>query len=124
MTRVLVVDDDPEVVTLVEYKLNQQGFGVESAGDGQQALDKVAADPPELILLDIMMPGLSGLDVLENLRSNGATVQIPVIMLTAKAQEDDVARGFSLGADDYIIKPFSLKELMSRINAVLTRAKR
>lgn len=124
MSRVLVVDDDPDVVTLVDYRLSRQGFEVESATDGQQALDALADRSVDLILLDIMMPGLSGLDVLERLRANESTARLPVILLTAKAQEEDVSRGFALGADDYITKPFSLKELISRVNAVLARAQR
>lgn len=121
MTTVLVVDDDPDVCDLVRYKLEQSGFDVRRASDGDQALREVAAEVPDLVLLDIMMPGMSGLEVLEHWRANGATEKLPVIMLTAKAQENDVERGFELGADDYVIKPFSPRELARRVSAVLSR---
>jgi two-component system, OmpR family, phosphate regulon response regulator PhoB len=121
MTSVLVVDDDPDVCDLVRYKLEQSGFDVRRAIDGDQALREVDAEVPDLVLLDIMMPGMSGLEVLERWRANGATEKLPVIMLTAKAQENDVERGFELGADDYVIKPFSPRELARRVTAVLSR---
>ncbi|HUZ39643.1 MAG TPA: response regulator [Streptosporangiaceae bacterium] len=121
MTSVLVVDDDPDVCDLVRYKLEQSGFDVRRASDGDQALREVDAEVPDLVLLDIMMPGMSGLEVLERWRANGATEKLPVIMLTAKAQENDVERGFELGADDYVIKPFSPRELARRVTAVLSR---
>ncbi|HEY6277517.1 MAG TPA: response regulator [Streptosporangiaceae bacterium] len=121
MTTVLVVDDDPDVCDLVRYKLEQSGFDVRRASDGDQALREVAAEVPDLVLLDIMMPGMSGLEVLEHWRADGATEKLPVIMLTAKAQENDVERGFELGADDYVIKPFSPRELARRVSAVLSR---
>jgi DNA-binding response OmpR family regulator len=121
MTSVLVVDDDPDVCDLVRYKLEQSGFHVRRASDGDQALREVEAEIPDLVLLDIMMPGMSGLEVLERWRANGATEKLPVIMLTAKAQENDVERGFELGADDYVIKPFSPRELARRVTAVLSR---
>lgn len=121
MTSVLVVDDDPDVCELVRYKLEQSGFDVRRASDGDQALSEVEAEVPDLVLLDIMMPGMSGLEVLERWRANEATEKLPVIMLTAKAQENDVERGFELGADDYVIKPFSPRELVRRVTAVLSR---
>jgi len=94
---------------------------VDVAGDGPSALKSVAARRPDLVLLDIMMPGISGLEVLERWRSDVATAAIPVVMLTAKAQENDVERGFQLGADDYVVKPFSPRELVRRVTAVLSR---
>jgi DNA-binding response OmpR family regulator len=121
MTSVLVVDDDPDVCDLVTYKLEQSGFEVRRASDGDGALREVARRVPDLVLLDIMMPGLSGLEVLERWRSDPATAAIPVVMLTAKAQENDVERGFQLGADDYVVKPFSPRELVRRVTAVLSR---
>src|SRR6476660_1094679 len=117
MTRLLVVDDDPQLVELVGYKLRQQGFEVDTAIDGQDALNKLAGDVPALVLLDVMMPGMSGLEVLERMRADAVTARTPVLMLTAKAQEEDLERGFALGADDYITKPFSPRELVSRVNA-------
>jgi DNA-binding response OmpR family regulator len=121
MTSVLVVDDDPDVCDLVTYKLEQSGFEVRRASDGDAALREVALRIPDLVLLDIMMPGISGLEVLERLRADQATAVIPVVMLTAKAQENDVERGFQLGADDYVVKPFSPRELVRRVTAVLSR---
>jgi DNA-binding response OmpR family regulator len=121
MTSVLVVDDDPDVCDLVTYKLEQSGFEVRRASDGDAALREVAKRIPDLVLLDVMMPGISGLEVLERLRSAPATAAIPVVMLTAKAQENDVERGFELGADDYVVKPFSPRELVRRVTAVLSR---
>jgi len=121
VTSVLVVDDDPDVCDLVTYKLEQSGFDVRRASDGDAALREVAKKVPDLVLLDVMMPGVSGLEVLERWRSDEATAGMAVIMLTAKAQENDVERGFELGADDYVIKPFSPRELVRRVTAVLSR---
>ena len=123
MTSVLVVDDDPDVCDLVTYKLEQSGFDVRRASDGDAAIREVAAKVPDLVLLDVMMPGISGLEVLEQWRANAATAAMPVIMLTAKAQEGDVERGFELGADDYVVKPFSPRELARRVTAVISRRK-
>jgi DNA-binding response OmpR family regulator len=119
MSLIFVVDDDPDVRELVEYKLLQQGHDVQSAADGQEALRLVRGVKPALLLLDVMMPGLSGLDVLKELRADEATKSLPIIMLTAKAETDDVERGLALGASDYMIKPFSPRELMHRIQAHL-----
>ena len=124
MTSALVVDDDPDVCDLVAYKLEQSGFDVRRAQNGQQALDAVAAQQPDVVLLDIMMPGMSGLEVLERWRLEGSTARLAVLLLTAKAQESDVERGFELGADDYIVKPFSPREVVRRVNAVLSRVSR
>jgi two-component system, OmpR family, phosphate regulon response regulator PhoB len=121
VTSVLVVDDDPDVCDLVTYKLEQSGFDVRRASDGDAALREVAKKVPDLVLLDVMMPGVSGLEVLERWRLDETTAAMPVIMLTAKAQENDVERGFELGADDYVIKPFSPRELVRRVTAVLSR---
>ena len=121
MTSVLVVDDDPDVCDLVTYKLEQSGFDVRRASDGDGALREVAKQIPDLVLLDIMMPGISGLEVLQRWRGSAATAAMPVIMLTAKAQENDVERGFALGADDYVVKPFSPRELARRVTAVMSR---
>ena len=123
MSLIFVVDDDPDVRELVEYKLLQEGHQVLSAVNGQDALHMVPAARPglDLLLLDVMMPGLSGFDVLARLREDAATRAMPIIMLTAKAQESDAERGFSLGANDYVLKPFSPRDLMSRVNAQLVR---
>lgn len=121
MSLIFIVDDDPDVRELVAYKLIQAGHDVLSATNGHEALRHVPDAHAELLLLDVMMPGLSGFDVLTQLRAHTATATLPIIMLTAKAQDTDAERGFSLGADDYVLKPFSPRELMSRVDAQLTR---
>jgi DNA-binding response OmpR family regulator len=123
VSRVLVVDDDADIRELVTFKLQQAGDTVEAAPDGQLGLDAALANTPDLILLDLMMPKLSGIEVCRLLRDNDATADTPVILFTAKAQEADVQRGFSAGADDYIVKPFSPRELITRVQAVLARAR-
>jgi DNA-binding response OmpR family regulator len=123
MNRVLVVDDDADIRELVTFKLEQAGYMVQAAADGQLGLDAALAKPPDLILLDLMMPKLSGIEVCRLLREHAATADTPVILFTAKAQEADVQRGFSAGADDYIVKPFSPRELIARVQAVLARAR-
>jgi DNA-binding response OmpR family regulator len=119
MSLICIVDDDPDVRELVEYKLVQNGHEVLSATNGRDALLLVPDTKPALLLLDVMMPGLSGFDVLSKLRADPATRALPIIMLTAKAQDADAERGFALGANDYMLKPFSPRELLNRINAQL-----
>ena len=119
MSLICIVDDDPDVRELVEYKLVQNGHEVLSATNGQDALLLVPETKPALLLLDVMMPGLSGFDVLSQLRANPESRGLPIIMLTAKAQDADAERGFALGANDYMLKPFSPRELVNRINAQL-----
>jgi DNA-binding response OmpR family regulator len=122
MSLIFIVDDDADVRDLVEYKLVQNGHDVLTAGNGRDALRLIAQAVPELLLLDVMMPGISGFDVLEQLRAGEHTRALPIIMLTAKAQEADTERGFTLGANDYVLKPFSPRELMSRVSAQLVPA--
>ena len=117
--RILVVDDDANVRTLLRRLLTTEGYSVDEASDGPAALEKVGAVPPDLVLLDIMMPGQDGLDVLEGMRR---TNDVPVILLTAKSEEADRVLGFRFGADDYVVKPFSTAELCARIAAVLRRS--
>jgi DNA-binding response OmpR family regulator len=124
VTRVLVADDDADIRELVLFKLESAGFDVATAADGQAALDMALADPPDLVVLDLMMPRLTGLEVCAALRGTPATAQLPIIMLTAKAQDADITRGLATGADDYMVKPFSPRELLSRIQAVLSRQRR
>jgi two-component system, OmpR family, phosphate regulon response regulator PhoB len=122
MPSVLVVDDDPIVRALVGYTL--EAYDVRLAASGPEAMARVAAEQPDLVVLDLMMPGLSGLQVLESWRADVETSRLPVILLTARAQESDVDRGFELGADDYVVKPFSPLELERRVAAVLARRSR
>ncbi len=124
MTAVLVVDDDPDIRDLVAFKLGQAGYEVETAADGASALAAVAASRPDVAVLDVTMPGMSGIDVCRTLRSDPATASVLVVMLTARAQEGDVEEGFGAGADDYVVKPFSPRELVSRVDALLARARR
>lgn len=121
MATVLVADDDRDIRELVVFKLDQAGHQVMVAEDGPAALKAVSDQRPDLIVLDVMMPGMSGFDVCRELRARPDTADIPIILLTAKAQESDVQTGFTAGADDYVIKPFSPKELASRVQAVLAR---
>jgi two-component system, OmpR family, phosphate regulon response regulator PhoB len=119
--RILVVDDEPDIVALVAYHLAKAGFRVSTAANGSEALDQAKRDIPALIVLDLMLPQLSGFDVLEALRRNDSTRGIAVLMLTAKRDEPDRIRGLSLGADDYLTKPFSPAELVLRVKAILRR---
>lgn len=121
MALILVVDDEPHIVKMVEFKLRNQGYETISAVDGNQALEMVLTRKPDLILLDVMMPGLDGFQVLNKLKTQEETRELPVIMLTAKGQERDVVTGFDKGADDYIIKPFSFPELLARVNRALSK---
>jgi DNA-binding response OmpR family regulator len=108
----------------VVFKLTQAGFDTIAVSDGVAALKTIEADPPRLAILDVMMPGLSGIDVLRNVRANESTKDLDVILLTARARDSDVDTGFATGASDYVIKPFSPRELLHRVNAVLARGDR
>jgi DNA-binding response OmpR family regulator len=121
MTTVLVADDDIDIRDLVVFKLKQAGYTVVAVGDGPAALGAARTAAPDLALLDVMMPGMSGVDVCRELRADPATARMPVILLTARVMEADVETGFAAGADDYVVKPFSPRELVSRVQAVLTR---
>ena len=119
--RVLVADDDPDILTVVKINFELDGFEVETAVDGEDALQKASANPPHVIVLDIMMPRMDGLTALHRLRSQASTANIPIILLTARGLPEDRVRGLELGADDYITKPFDITELAARIRAVLRR---
>jgi two-component system phosphate regulon response regulator PhoB len=119
--RVLVVDDEADIVALVAYHLARAGYRVSTASTGPDALDAARREQPALIVLDLMLPGLSGYEVLEQLRGDASTRDIAVLMLTARREEQDRIRGLSLGADDYLTKPFSPQELVSRVGAILRR---
>jgi len=123
-TRIVVADDDKDILDLVVFKLTQAGFDTVAVSDGVAALAAIEADPPRLAILDVMMPGLSGIDVLRKIRANQLTRDLDVILLTARARDTDVDAGFATGASDYVIKPFSPRELLHRVNAVLARGDR
>ena len=118
---VLVADDDADILALVSFRLQRAGYDVVQAGDGEEALRIARERRPDLAVLDVMMPRLTGDEVTRQLRASEETSRIPVILLTARVQEADVARGFEAGADDYIKKPFSPQELRARVQAILGR---
>ena len=119
---VLIVEDEAPLVTLLRYNLEKQGFRVEDAGDGGEALTRITEAPPDLLLLDWMLPTVSGIEVCRQLRRRPATRTLPIIMLTARAEDQDAVRGLDTGADDYITKPFSTEALIARIRALLRRS--
>ena len=119
--RVLVVDDEKDLVDLITYNLGRNGYEVLSAFNGNQALEVAQRDHPDLVLLDLMLPGIDGTEVARRLKADSRTVDIPIVMLTAKGEETDVVVGLTIGADDYVPKPFSMKILLARINTVLRR---
>jgi two-component system phosphate regulon response regulator PhoB len=119
--RVLVVDDEADIVALVAYHLAKSGYRVSTASSGTDALETARRERPALVVLDLMLPGLSGYEVLEQLRAGDATRDVAVLMLTARREEQDRIRGLSLGADDYLTKPFSPQELVLRVAAILRR---
>jgi two-component system phosphate regulon response regulator PhoB len=121
VTAILVADDDMDIRDLVAFKLEQAGFDVTAVDNGLAALTAARLEPPDLVVLDVMMPGMSGIDVCRELRNDRTTSGLPIILLTARAQEGDVEVGFGAGADDYIVKPFSPRELVTRVEAVLAR---
>jgi DNA-binding response OmpR family regulator len=118
---VLVADDDDDIRELVRFRLERSGFLVVEARDGGEALERATASVPALAVLDVMMPVLDGYEVTRRLREQPETARLPVILLTSRAQEADVARGFEAGADDYLRKPFSPQELQARVQAILGR---
>lgn len=118
---VLVADDDPDILDLVRYRLERSGYSVATASDGTEAVKLAGELSPALVVVDVMMPGLNGFEVTRRIRDEPGTARIPVILLTARAQETDVQEGFAAGADDYIRKPFSPRELSARVQAVLGR---
>lgn len=123
MVNVLIVDDEPAIRQMIRDSLEMVNFNCIEAEDGLSAHSKVIDNPPDLVLLDWMLPGLNGIELARRLKKDDLTSEIPIIMLTAKTEEDNKVSGLDAGADDYIIKPFSTRELVSRINAVLRRSK-
>jgi two-component system phosphate regulon response regulator PhoB len=120
---ILVVDDEQDVLELLRYNLDREGYKVSTAASGEEAIRKAEARLPSLVILDLMLPDVDGLEVCRRLKSNLKTAHVPVIMLTAKGEEADIVTGLELGADDYVTKPFSPKVLIARLRRVLHRAK-
>jgi len=124
VARVLVVEDDPDIAQLVAHYLEKAGFATEVTSSGREALTFIAARPPDVLVLDLMLPQVDGLEICRVVRGNDATAAIPIIMLTARAEESDRIVGLEIGADDYLSKPFSPNELVARVRALLRRATR
>ena len=120
--KILVVEDEADIRELIRYNLAQEGFVVEEAGDGAEALDRIVRRAPDLIVLDLMLPRLSGLELCRRLRANPETARLPIIVVTAKGAEVDRVLGLEMGADDYVVKPFSPREVVARVKALLRRA--
>jgi DNA-binding response OmpR family regulator len=123
MQRVLIVDDDPDIQRLVSYNFDQAGFEVATAASGRKALESIQRHPPDLIILDLMLPDIDGMEVCRTLRQRESFRRIPIVMLTAKGEEMDRVVGFELGADDYVSKPFSPRELVLRVKSIFRRMK-
>jgi two-component system phosphate regulon response regulator PhoB len=119
--RILVVDDEPDITALVAYHMAKAGFRVSTAGNGRDALKAAREERPDIVILDLMLPGISGYDILAELRKHEETREVGVILLTAKREEPDRIRGLALGADDYLTKPFSPQELSLRVSGLLRR---
>ena len=119
--KILIVEDEFDILKLIEFNLKKEGFDVIAVSDGESAIKEVRSNKPDLILLDLMLPGISGLDVCHLIQKDEGLSQIPILMLTAKGEESDVVKGLEAGADDYVIKPFSVKVLLARIKALLRR---
>lgn len=121
--KIMVVDDEPYIARVIKFKLEQEGYNVISANDGQTGLQRIREEKPDLVLLDVMMPGLSGYDVCQQLKQDPALAGIPVVILTAKGQERDREQGLNLGASDYITKPFSPNRLLELVKNMIGEAK-
>lgn len=119
---VLVVEDDPAIATILRYNLEKQGYRIAEAGDGPEALIQIQEQKPDLVLLDWMLPSLSGIEVCRHIRAKAATRDLPVIMVTARAEDRDAVRGLNVGADDYVTKPFNTEALLARVRALLRRS--
>jgi DNA-binding response OmpR family regulator len=121
VVKVLVVDDDPVILELLRLNFEMEGFEVVSACDGRAGFDRAVTEAPDLVISDIMMPNVDGLEMLQQLRADPGTAELPVVLLSAKAQHNEVQRGLDLGADDYVTKPFDPLELLDRVNALLAQ---
>lgn len=121
--KILIVDDEADLVELISYNLKKEGFDIDSALDGEEALSRLRKKNYDLLILDLMLPGIQGMELCRILRNDPATARLPVIMLTAKGEELDKIIGLEMGADDYVTKPFSVRELIARVRAVLRRSR-
>jgi len=121
---ILVVEDEEDILELIRYNLTKEGYQVACAASGEEGLKSARAKHPDLVLLDLMLPGIDGLEICKALKADGSTQAIPIVILTAKGEESDIVAGLELGADDYIVKPFSPKVLIARLRAVLRRRSR
>ncbi|HKK28511.1 MAG TPA: response regulator transcription factor [Gemmatimonadota bacterium] len=121
--RILVVDDEPDILSLLVYQLSREGYRISTAVDGPSAVSTAIDDRPDLVVLDLMLPGMDGYQVLRTLREDERTSEIPVLLLTARREEEDRIHGFEKGADDYVTKPFSPREVVLRVGALLRRAR-
>jgi len=120
--RILIADDEPNILVSLEYLLQREGFAVTLARDGQEAVEAILRDPPDLVLLDVMMPRKTGLEVCQQVRAEARLQTVRIVLLTAKGRDTDVAKGLALGANAYITKPFSTKDLVARIRSLLGEA--
>jgi two-component system phosphate regulon response regulator PhoB len=118
---ILVVDDEPDLLDTLDYSLRKEGYRTRTAGTGRAALDAAEKEAPDLVILDLMLPDISGTEVCRRLRAAAATREVPIVMLTARGEEIDRVVGFEVGADDYVVKPFSVRELLLRVSAILRR---
>ena len=121
--KIVVVEDEPDILEVIQYNLERDGYKVLTYRDGELGLQKIRKEAPDLVLLDLMLPGLDGIEVCRRLKADPVTRSIPVIMVTAKTEESDIVLGLGVGADDYICKPFSPRELVARVKAVLRRGR-
>ena len=123
MSKILIVDDEKDIVDLISYNLEKEGFSTAKAYDGETSIELIKTQKPDLMILDLMLPKMNGLDVCRSIRNNPKTVSLPIIMLTAKSDDVDKIIGLEVGADDYVTKPFSIKELIARVRSILRRLK-
>jgi two-component system phosphate regulon response regulator PhoB len=120
--RILVIEDEPDILEMIRYNLDREGYRVSTVVNGEDGFERAQQDSPDLVLLDLMLPGIDGLEICRRLKADPVTRAIPIVMVTAKGDESDIVLGLGLGADDYVPKPFSPKELVARVKAVLRRA--
>lgn len=119
--RIMIVEDDPDICEILQYNLEQEGYDVIIHNDGKDALQAMLANPPNLVLLDLMLPGMNGLDIARKVRKDERTHTLPILMITARSEEMDILQGLELGADDYVTKPFRPREVIARVKALLRR---